>query len=70
MAQINEYEEFLKEYMEESAPEEEEGEDGPPGLQLDGVPFKNFTPKIKERIGMLPLYSFINKYNRKIGTSG
>jgi len=52
LAKIDEYEEFLKNYLDEEY-EEEEDEEGPPGLQLDGVPFKGFTPSIKARIEKL-----------------
>lgn len=50
LSKIDEYEEFLKEYNQEEFDDDDE-EEGPPPLQVDDVPFKSFTPKIKARIG-------------------
>ena len=63
LAQIDEYEEFLKEYEEES-----EEDDGPAGLQLDGVPFKAFTPKIRERIEKLGSIESMTLNNCKLNS--
>jgi len=46
---VFEYEQFVNDYDEE----EEEDDEAPPGLQLDGIAFKNFTEKIKTRIEKL-----------------
>ena len=56
LSKIDEYEEFLKEYNQEEFDDDDE-EEGPPPLQVDDVPFKSFTPKIKARIGTTPLNS-------------
>jgi hypothetical protein len=53
LSKIDEYEEFLKEYNQEEFDDDDE-EEGPPPLQVDDVPFKSFTLKIKARIGTTP----------------